>query len=138
MKRHPFCTDRLDNKLIRSGVMRRRGGAKRSRTADLLSAIQALYQLSYSPWNWRTFTILDALGSLCRANVYPMCGTQSNVPKLPALPPYGHDTKASTKTACVNDSLSAISGTHHNLTPHPTNSHDNENLHRHLGIGANS
>ncbi len=24
-------------------------GAKRSRTADLLSAIQALYQLSYSP-----------------------------------------------------------------------------------------
>src|SRR3990167_9847650 len=26
-----------------------RGGAKRSRTADLLNAIQALYQLSYSP-----------------------------------------------------------------------------------------
>ena len=25
------------------------GGAKRSRTADLLNAIQALYQLSYSP-----------------------------------------------------------------------------------------
>ena len=27
----------------------RHGGAKRSRTADLLNAIQALYQLSYSP-----------------------------------------------------------------------------------------
>src|SRR3954453_18712532 len=28
------------------------GGAKRSRTADLLNAIQALYQLSYSPRSW--------------------------------------------------------------------------------------
>ncbi len=27
------------------------GGAKRGRTADLLHAMQALYQLSYSPFN---------------------------------------------------------------------------------------
>ncbi len=32
--------------VVRRGVY---GGAKRSRTADLLNAIQALYQLSYSP-----------------------------------------------------------------------------------------
>ena len=31
------------------------GGAKRNRTADLLNAIQALSQLSYSPKNERNF-----------------------------------------------------------------------------------
>ena len=49
---------------MRSEVTKRRSGAKRSRTADLLSAIQALYQLSYSPWNWRRCTIPDAIGSV--------------------------------------------------------------------------
>jgi hypothetical protein len=34
--------------------MRKNGGAKGSRTPDLLNAIQALYQLSYGPalWAW--------------------------------------------------------------------------------------
>jgi PTS system nitrogen regulatory IIA component len=36
-------------RLMRDPELRRLGGAKRSRTADLLNAIQALYQLSYSP-----------------------------------------------------------------------------------------
>src|SRR3989344_898562 len=45
-------------RLPRKGEPRQRftggvhGGAKRSRTADLLNAIQALYQLSYSPRSW--------------------------------------------------------------------------------------
>src|SRR5579862_7882906 len=48
-------TQRAELKTAQEGEPRRRltggvhGGAKRSRTADLLNAIQALYQLSYSP-----------------------------------------------------------------------------------------
>src|ERR1700744_4324043 len=37
------------------------GGAKRSRTADLLNAIQALYQLSYSPEGRRVSRVREPL-----------------------------------------------------------------------------
>lgn len=133
---HPFCTDRSEDKLIRSGVTRRRGGAKRSRTADLLSAIQALYQLSYSPWNWRVCTIPIALGSLRSVNVCPICGRWSAFPKLHALPCYGYLPKATTWTAYVNESPSATSGTRHNFTPHVADSSDNKEFRRHLGIST--
>ena len=36
------------------------GGAKRDRTADLLHAMQALSQLSYSPTPWNCFSTLTA------------------------------------------------------------------------------
>lgn len=38
------------------------GGAKRSRTADLLNAIQALYQLSYSPEKIGWFRVVPLVG----------------------------------------------------------------------------
>ena len=46
-KKRPFHTE----KAVFEGVKSQKGrsGAKRSRTADLMSASQALYQLSYSP-----------------------------------------------------------------------------------------
>jgi hypothetical protein len=43
------------------------GGAKRDRTADLLHAMQALSQLSYSP-------ILAVSGGWCRSRLAPVAG----------------------------------------------------------------
>ena len=45
------------------------GGDKRDRTADLLNAIQALSQLSYTP-----------IGDLVVSGVFP-CGTNVSIPK---------------------------------------------------------
>ena len=47
------------------------GGAKRSRTADLLNAIQALYQLSYSPELIRVRTGSELAPAAKRRNLVP-------------------------------------------------------------------
>ncbi len=55
------------------------GGARRDRTADLLHAMQALSQLSYSPTvDWRG--ILPILGSC--VNVYPDFSTPNIGPQM--------------------------------------------------------
>ena len=46
------CPRPLDDGDLRSGL--RSGGDKRDRTADLLHAMQALSQLSYTPERWES------------------------------------------------------------------------------------
>ncbi len=62
---HPLCADGYTHEktpalFVRTGVYA--CGAKRSRTADLLNAIQALYQLSYSP-SWCRVPAAERLGA---------------------------------------------------------------------------
>ena len=67
----------FDNKPF--SVIRHCGGDKRDRTADLLNAIQALSQLSYTPVFpseevWSLMTILNFLKTLDLLGFFPFAG----------------------------------------------------------------